>query len=433
MSDLVKNSGGNSPLMKMFEEQLAKKQAPSGAGELAVIKDVATEMTRVRNPSGIVASLDNAERAIRELGIVFRFDEFRQRVLCDGLEGHLGVTMEDIVLHVRRAVIQKYSFDPEQTNTRDAIRILARENSFNPVLDYIDAQKWDGVPRIDTWLSRHLGAEDDELTRAFGRAMLTAGVRRVRRPGCKFDYVLVLEGAQGRGKSSALKVLAGGEDFFSDEVVIGQSYKEQQELLQGKWIVELPELAGLNRSEVRGVKQFISKTHDRARGAFQRSVEEMPRRCIFIGTTNDAEYLRDTTGNRRFWPVVTGKIDLKALREDRNQLWAEAAAAEPKTPDPITIPETLWTLAAERQAARVAADPWEDLLASTLPAKAQRVGGELRTTTQAAFECLGLTLVSAARRDTLRLADCMRRLGWEGPKVLWVDGSAMKGYVKVAG
>ncbi|ANT53521.1 virulence-associated E family protein [Mesorhizobium amorphae CCNWGS0123] len=420
--------GGNGPLVKMFAEQLTRKQQASAVPAPAKTEEGSAELSRVRNPSGIVASLDNAVMAIRKLGVVFRFDEFRQKVICEGLEGRLGVTMEDIVLHVRRAVIQTLGFDPEPTHTRDAIRLLAQENSFNPVLDYIDAPQWDGVSRIDTWVSVYLGAEDNELNRAFGRAVLIAGVRRARRPGCKFDCVLVLEGPQGRGKSSVLKIMAGGEDFFSDEIVIGVSYKEQQELLQGKWIVELPELAGLARAEIRGVKQFVSKQYDRARGAFQRSVEEMPRRCIFVGTTNDSQYLRDVTGNRRFWPVTVGKIDLKGLAEDMPQLWAEAAMAEREAPDPISIPERLWAAAEERQAERVAGDPWEDVLLSALPAYAKVAEGELRISTQTVFEkIMNIDMRQARMADYRRLGDCMRKLGWSGPKVLRLDGANVKG------
>lgn len=339
--------------------------------------------------------------------------------------------MDDIVLHVRRAVIQTLGFDPEPAHTRDAIRLLSQENSFNPVLDRIEAQPWNGVPRIDTWLSVYLGAEDNELNRAFARAVLIAAVRRARRPGCKFDCVLVLEGPQGRGKSSVLKIMAGGEDFFSDEIVLGVSYKEQQELLAGKWIVELPELAGLNRAEVSRVKQFITKTHDRGRGAYQRSVEDLPRRCIFIGTTNDSQYLRDATGNRRFWPVTVGKIDLKALAEDMPQLWAEAAEAEREAPDEITIPARLWATAAERQAERVSGDPWEDVLLTALPAYAKVAEGELRISTQAVFEkIMNIEMRHAHMGDYRRLGDCMRKLGWSGPKVLRIDGANVKGYWK---
>ncbi|MER9277640.1 virulence-associated E family protein [Mesorhizobium sp. M0522] len=421
--------GGNGPLVKMFAERLAIKQQASAAP--AKTADASAELSRVRNPSGIVPSLDNAVMAIRKLGVVFRFDEFRQKVVCEGLEGRVGVTMDDIVLHVRKAVIQTLGFDPEPAHTRDAIRLLAQENSFNPVLDFIDAQQWDGGLRIDEWLIRYVGAEDNELNRAFGRAVLVAGVRRARRPGSKFDCVLVLEGPQGRGKSSVLKIMAGGEDFFSDEIAIGVSYKEQQELISGKWIVELPELAGLNRAEVSRVKQFITKTHDRARGAFQRSVEEMPRRCIFVGTTNDSQYLRDATGNRRFWPVTVGKIDLKALAEDMPQLWAEAAMAEREAADPISIPETLWAAAAERQAERVAGDPWEDVLLSALPAYAKVAEGELRISTQTVFEkIMNMEMRHARMADYRRLGDCMRQLGWSGPKVLRLDGANVKGYWK---
>ncbi|MER8524810.1 virulence-associated E family protein [Mesorhizobium sp. M1272] len=425
--------GGNGPLGKMFAEQLTRKQQAS-SGDAVVKKEASAELSRVRNPSGIVPSLKNAMKAIQQLGIVFRYDKFRQRVTFEGADRHLGVTMAQIVLHMREVVIEQFEFDPEPAHTRDAIQILAMQNSFDPVLDYIDAQKWDGVPRIDTWLSVYLSAEDDELNRAFGRAVLIAGVRRARRPGCKFDYVLVLEGAQGRGKSTAVKILAGGEDFFSDEIVIGQSYKEQQELLQGKWIVELSDLAGFRRAEVRGVKQFVSKTFDRARGAFQMSVEDLPRRCIFVGTTNDAQYLEDGTGNRRFWPVMTGKIDLAGLAEARGQLWAEAAAVEPDAQDPITIPERLWAAAADVQAARVAGDPWDDLLMGGLESVAQIAGGEIRISTQAIFEqVLKMDFVSARNSSTQRLAECMRRLGWEGPKLIRFDTGPARGYWKSPG
>ncbi|WP_246688905.1 VapE domain-containing protein [Mesorhizobium sp. WSM4310] len=423
-------ASGIGTLVKKFADQLTRKQEASAA-PAPTNTDTTSGLSRVRNPSGIVASLDNAVMAVRKLGVVFRYDEFRQKVICEGVEGRLGVTMDDIVLHVRRAVIQALGFDPEPTYTRDAIRLLAQENSFNPVLDWIEAQPWDGVSRIDTWLSVYMGAEDNELNRAFGRAVLIAGVRRARRPGCKFDYVLVLEGPQGRGKSTALKIMAGGEDFFSDEIAIGVSYKEQQELLQGRWIVELPELAGLSRAEVSRVKQFITKTHDRARGAFERSVKEMPRGCIFIGTTNDAQYLRDTTGNRRWWPVAVGKIDLKGLEADMPQLWAEAAEAERDAPDPISIPQGLWAAAAERQAERVTGDPWEDVLLSALPALSKVVEGELRISTVTVFEkIMGLEMRHARMGDYRRLGDCMRKLGWSGPKVLRINGANVKGYWK---
>lgn len=411
-------------------EKLRLKQTKDRAVPLKA-KD-SEELTRIKNPSGIVPSLDNAKRAILKLGLTFRFDLFRQKIVIEGYDQPLGETLDDIELKVRDVINESLGFDPEPKHTRDAIRLLAMGNAFDPVRDYLDGLKWDGVPRLDSWLADYLGAQSDPLTGAIGRAVLIAGVRRVRKPGCKFDFVMVLEGPQGGGKSTALKELAGGEEFFSDEIIVGESYKEQQELLRGKWIVELPELAGLSGAEIRRVKAFVSKTHDRARGAFQRSVEEAPRRCILIGTTNDSEYLKDQTGNRRFWPVeVAGKIDLAGLREVRDQLWAEAAAMEPSAGDPITIPEELWGEAARRQAERVAGDLWDDLLEAGLPGVSREIEGELRVTTQAAFErVLKLEPKLVVRRDTVRLAECMRRLGWVGPKAMRIDGALVKGYAR---
>ncbi|MGR9449633.1 VapE domain-containing protein [Rhizobium leguminosarum] len=423
---------GNNVVAVDHWEKLRRKQSKDRS--VPVKAQGSNELTRIKNPSGIVASLDNAKRAIRHFGIKFRFNLFKQRVEIEGYEEGLGETFDDIELKVRDLINEELGFDPEPKYTRDAIRIEAMAHAYDPVREYLDGLEWDGVPRLDTWLSNYLGAEDDELTRAIGRAVLTAGVRRVRKPGAKFDLVMILEGPQGGGKSTVLKILAGGEEYFSDEIIIGEDYRAQQELLRGKWVVELAEMAGLSGSEVRRVKGFVSKTHDRARGAWQRSVEEAPRRCIMIGTTNDSQYLKDQTGNRRFAPVVVGKIDLARLREVRDQLWAEAAAAEPTASDPITIPEALWGEAARRAAERVASDPWEDILETGLHEVARSVEGELRITTQAIFEkVLKLEMRLATMRDTKRLGDCMRALGWAGPKPMRIDGAPVKGYAKQVG
>src|SRR5262249_34011278 len=222
----------------------------------------------------------------------------------------------------------------------------------------LDGLQWDGQPRLDTWLTEYCRAEDNPLNRAIGRKVLMAAVRRARTPGCKFDFIVVLEGEQGTGRSTALKILAG-EDNFSDAEIIGRWAKEQQELIQGVWIYELAELAGFERADVNKIKLFASKMVDAARPAFGRSRVDKKRRCIFIATTNDDEYLKDETGNRRFWPVRTGRINLGALARDRDQLWAEASVVE-STGESLVIPEALWPDAAERQAARLAPDVWDD-------------------------------------------------------------------------
>jgi len=189
------------------------------------------------------------------------------------------------------------------------------------------------------------------LNRAIGRKMLIAAVRRARKPGCKFDYIIVFEGLQGTGKSSVLCILAG-DGNFSDAEILGMDKQDQQEAVQGIWIYEIAELEGLSKAEVTKVKLFASKTHDMARPAYGRHRVDRPRRCIFVASTNDDKYLRDTTGNRRYWPIKTPKIDLDGIARDRDQLWAEAALAE-ATGEALVIPEELWPEATAQQLARM--------------------------------------------------------------------------------
>src|SRR5262249_13976293 len=152
-------------------------------------------------------------------------------------------------------------------------------------------------------------------------------------------------------------VTLAGVENFSDQTILTQSDKEQQELVRGIWIFELSDLAGMKRADVKKIKAFASRTHDRARPAYGRRRVDAPRRCIFIATTNETEYLQSQTGNRRFWPIKTGVIDIDSLRRDRDHLWAEAAYAEDKG-ESLVLPEDLWTAASAAQDQRRLHDPW---------------------------------------------------------------------------
>ena len=184
----------------------------------------------------------------------------------------------------------------------DAVNIVAAENSFHPIREYLDSCTWDGVPRVDTLLVDCLGAEDTPYTRAVTRKTLVAAVARVYRPGCKFDSILTLRGAQGIGKSALISKLGG--EWFSDSVTTMQG-KDAFEQVQGIWLMEIGELASMRKAEVESVKLFISKQVDRFRPAYGRRTQEFPRQCVFFGTTNETQFLRDSTGNRRFWVVDT--------------------------------------------------------------------------------------------------------------------------------
>ena len=207
----------------------------------------------------------------------------------------------------------------------DAVNVVATENRFHPVRDYLDGCTWDGVPRVETLLVDYLGAEDTEYTRTVTRKVMVAAVARIYQPGCKFDNMLTLRGAQGLGKSSFIGLLGG--KWFSDTMTTVQG-KEAYEQLHGVWIMEVGELAGMRKAEVEAIKLFLSKRTDRFRPAYGRRTQEFPRQCIFIGSTNETQFLRDTE-NRRFWVVDTPNEPPRDFWEELTpdtiaQIWAEA-------------------------------------------------------------------------------------------------------------
>lgn len=208
----------------------------------------------------------------------------------------------------------------------NAMKIVSFNNAFNDVKSYLEALKWDGVPRLDTLFIDYLGTEDNVYTRAAARKSFTAAVARVMEPGCKYDYMPILFGPQGLGKSTFIRYM--GKDWFSDNLQTTEG-KEASELIQGVWIVEMGELTGLSRSETNATKQFLSRVEDIFRQAYGKRTEKFPRKCVFFGTTNNWEFLRDKTGDRRYWPIVCGlyppkKSIFRDLKQEVDQIYAEA-------------------------------------------------------------------------------------------------------------
>jgi len=215
----------------------------------------------------------------------------------------------------------------QRGNIDSALDIHASIHAFNEVQRYIDGLVWDGVPRLDTLLIDYLGAKDTAYNRAVCRKSFTAAIARAMSPGCKYDTMLILAGPQGIGKSTLLDKMSRG--WFNDSIRTFEG-KEASELLQGVWIVEIAELDAFRRTDIARIKQFLSLKADRYRAAYGRHVKELPRCCVFFGTCNEMEFLQDTTGNRRFWPVDTMEAEpTKSVFNDLpdetvNQLWAEA-------------------------------------------------------------------------------------------------------------
>lgn len=209
-----------------------------------------------------------------------------------------------------------------------ALSLHSNAHAFNDVKNYLLGQssKWDGVPRLDTLFVDYLGAKDTAYNRAVTRKAFVAAVARAMNPGCKYDNMVILSGPQGIGKSTLLDKMSRG--WFNDSIRTFEG-KEASELLQGVWIVEVSELDAFRRTDVSRIKQFLSLRADRFRAAYGRNVKELPRTCIFFGTTNTSEFLQDTTGNRRFWPIDTGEQEntknvWQDLENEVDQLWAEA-------------------------------------------------------------------------------------------------------------
>lgn len=209
----------------------------------------------------------------------------------------------------------------------DALSLEFEKKKFHPIIDYIKGLTWDGTPRVDTLLIDYFGAEDNVYTRAAIRKMLCAAIARVFEPGIKFDLALILVGEQGTYKSTFVKKL--GKSWFSDTFITVQG-KESFEQIQGAWIVEMAELSGLKKAEVETIKQYISKQEDSFRPAYGRVVETYKRQCVFFGTTNSKDFLKDPTGNRRFAPVdvrrdyVTKSVANDMTPDEVDQIWAEA-------------------------------------------------------------------------------------------------------------
>lgn len=246
--------------------------------------------------------------------------------------------------------MENYYNLPDRSRLSDALAIVGGQNRINDVKRYLEGLSWDGVRRLDTLLADYLGAEDTLYTRAVIRKSLTAAVARALSAGIKYDCMPIFTGPQGIGKSTFLSVLGG--DWFSDSLTSFEG-KEAAEMIQGTWINEVGELTAFTRQETESIKQFLSKKEDIYRAAYGKRTEKYPRRCVFFGTSNAGEFLKDTTGNRRFWPVDVGihpakKSVWEDLPRERDQIWAEARVRW-MLGEPLFLPKELESLATEQQ------------------------------------------------------------------------------------
>lgn len=238
--------------------------------------------------------------------------------------GRKGESIRPIdVLNIKDYLIENFRIEVGKDKIVEVLQVIGDKNSFHPVRDYLNSVKWDGKPRLNTWLKDYLGATGNPLyLKTVGRKTLIAMVARVFNPGCAFHHVLILEGKTRHGKSETWKILAGKDWHFDNELDLRN--KDSRQALLGKWVVELAELASLHQSGVNSMKNFISNDVDNFRKPYAPLFEKFKRQCIFVGTTNNERYLKDLTGNARYWPVKIDRLRYDELHRDRDQLFAEA-------------------------------------------------------------------------------------------------------------
>ena len=363
-------------------------------------------------PMPVLINADMALRYHPQWDGVLAFDEFKQKIRVikqppiggkwprnwtDADDTNTAVWMQSNNIYVGRDIVSS------------AVHSVASDNQIHVVRQYLQSLQWDGTPRIQTWLPRYLRTENSPVLRMIGERWLISAIARIMNPGCQCDYMMVLEGVQGLKKSTALKVLAG-EDWFCDHSPDLHD-KDSQMQLQGVWIVEWAELDSLRKSEVTAVKNFLSRRTEKFRPPYGRYVIEVPRQCVFAGTTNEILWQKDDTGGRRFWPAGCGPIDLDSLERDRDQLWAEALVRF--TDGAIWWPETKeeHEMLAVEQKARMDPDLWTPKVEKFL--NEECIGEDKITINEVIERGLKLSVSSCTHADKIRVGKALTFLGWQ--------------------
>lgn len=279
-------------------------------------------IVRMGDPGKLVKKRDGAQGTKQLAGNIWKRRDLVNGDLWRDVHDH---AVRDLVETPGR--MGGYSVKVSDRDLNASISMAAADNLFHPVRKYLDEQTWDGTERLDTLFIRYFGSPDNAYSRAVGRLMMIGGVSRIYEPGHKFDFAVILEGMQGKRKTTFIETLA--KNWFGELASEFDNTNKMIESMQNAWIIEIPELSGFSKHDVQAIKAFISRRTDRARLAWAKRPQDYHRQCIFIGSTNDSKYLRDDTGGRRFWPVEcllddNDDIDIEGLTKEVDQLWAEA-------------------------------------------------------------------------------------------------------------
>ncbi|PXX53253.1 putative DNA primase/helicase [Pseudomonas sp. LAMO17WK12:I10] len=405
---------------------------------LAVVKPPAAggwkdQLARTENGS-LIAHMQNVELILgndeRWSGVI-GFSAFSSKIVklrAAPYGGGVGDWADIDDMLVMKWLAQQYNLRVKSTHVIEAVSVVAHDHAFHPVRDYLNGLEWDRVPRLDSWLTDIMGVAPTEYSSKVGKRWMVSAVGRVMKPGCKADSVMILEGAQGAGKSTAMSIL-GGEWFMDTPFALGD--KDGFQAIRGKWIVELGELDSFNKAESTKAKQFFSASTDTYRESYGRRTMDVPRQCVFVGTTNQDEYLKDATGNRRYWPVACTKVELELLRQIRDQLWAEAMFCY-LSGDIWWVNRDESPLFAEAQEERFVMDEWEGPILSWLE---ESQIGETATGTDILSGALKLDFGHWGKPEQMRVGAIMHRLGWRKVRLSALAKSGIRpwAYKKPAG
>lgn len=398
------------PTALEIADQAWKSQRPAG-GALPMRK----AKTAPKQPSNLARALEML-RGDRALADIFAFDEMLQAFVLTGpLPGKNAWTprpITDVDVGIVQEYLQHNGLDRvSRDTTHQAVDIRGHERAFHPTRDYLNGLKWDGTARVETWLHTFIGAEATPYAAGIGEMFLVSLVARIFEPGCKADYMMVLEGRQGSRKSTACRILGG--PWFSDALPdVGQG-KDVAQHLPGKWLIEIAEMSALSRAEAASLKAFITRDTERYRPSYGRREVIQPRQCIFVGTTNEKVYLKDKTGGRRFWPVKVGAINTERLARERDQLFAEAVVlyrgGRSWWPDGDFERRHI----APEQEARFERDAWEEAIIEWLGSRDEVLIKEV------AKGALQLDVPRLGRLEQNRIVAVLERLGWRRKPKDW--------------
>lgn len=324
-------------------------------------------------------------------------------------------TDEDTIM-CRYWLSKEQAFDVSVSIVDEAAMVVSRRSPNHPVRNYLNSLTWDKKPRLDLWLHEYCGVKDDSYSRAVAAKTLMGAIARVFDPGCKFDYMLVLEGKQGSGKSSVVACLGG---YWYGDITIDPHNKDTVTGMLGKWICEASEMEFTTRAEAQALKAFLTRQVDHVRAAYARHVRGYPRQCIFIGTMNlEAEpgYLKDNTGNRRFWPVLTDNINIPGIAAVRDQLFAEAKVRYEAGESLFIEDDSAVEQAFAEQHARRQVDPWLDKIGDWLDGDELNNRRDIVTGLEIWTQCLLGMEKNLTRREQCRIANVMQN------ELKWIKG-----------